>query len=153
MSRVIRSATPADLGALQQIESACFSPNDSALSPRQMRYHLARNPLLVAEADSRVVGYALLLLSPKRTRLYSLAILPAFRGQGLAKALMKSCESETCRLGRSRISLEVRPENVDAITLYAKMGFETELLLPSYYPDGSAAQRMIKILHSTAKES
>jgi ribosomal protein S18 acetylase RimI-like enzyme len=42
--------------------------------------------------------------------------------------------------------LEVNPKNMEAIALYAKLGFEKTAVLERYYSDGSDAVRMRLVL-------
>ena len=68
-----------------------------------------------------------------------IAVEPAFRRRGIATALLKRCEEAFRREGFKRISLEVRPSNSAARSLYEKLGFKHAFVVRRYYADGEAA--------------
>jgi len=68
-----------------------------------------------------------------------IAVEPAFRRRGIATALLKRCEETFRREGFKRISLEVRPSNSAARSLYEKLGFKPAFVVRRYYADGEDA--------------
>ncbi len=88
----------------------------------------------VAE-DGEVIGFTLckdlgkeeseFIFSEAREtiQLLYLAVDEAFRGQGIASALIKACENLARELGRTGILLDVTESN-PAISLYHRLGFE-----------------------------
>lgn len=56
----------------------------------------------------------------------SLAVLPAYRRRGYARLLMQAQIAWGQRLGHTRFTLLVDPENPDAQSLYRQLGFEHE---------------------------
>ncbi|MCW6506648.1 GNAT family N-acetyltransferase [Lichenifustis flavocetrariae] len=55
-----------------------------------------------------------------------IGVLPAHRGQGIGARLIRACLDETGHLGFTRIELDVHSDNLRAIALYEKMGFNRE---------------------------
>jgi ribosomal protein S18 acetylase RimI-like enzyme len=55
--------------------------------------------------------------------LHDLAVLPRFRGQGIARALLGAVEAEAKKRGACKVTLEVLGGNLPAITLYQEAGF------------------------------
>lgn len=53
----------------------------------------------------------------------TLAVLPAFRRQGIGRQLLQHCISEARTLGLTYASLAVHPDNLRAQTLYQSLGF------------------------------
>jgi ribosomal-protein-alanine acetyltransferase len=145
----IRSARAADLPRLVEIENGVFAGD--RLSRRALARHL-RSPtaaLLVAAAPpDRVVAYALLLFraTARRARLYSLAVDPDARGQGLARTLVAAAEAEARRRGAAALTLEVRVDNRPAISLYEALGYRGSGRRSDYYEDGADALRYEKPL-------
>lgn len=142
---MLRPALLSDLDALLGIESRAFSGN--RLSPRAMRAAILnpRAHMIVAQDGSRVTGYGLLFYRKNCgfARLYSLAVDPVFRGQGIARHLLEGL-SEGCTA--PMMSLEVRDDNAPAIALYRALGFSQSSRRENYYDDGAAALIMRKTL-------
>ncbi|MBD1582558.1 GNAT family N-acetyltransferase/peptidase C39 family protein [Pseudoalteromonas sp. S16_S37] len=142
----LRLAQPEDLAQLSKIEQACFSSD--RLSKRSLRHWLgAKHALfLVATSYDAIVGYGLVwcLKGTRLARLYSLAVLPAYRGQGIAQLLLSELEQLTQRKGRAYLRLEVSALNHAAISLYKSLGYQVFGAYSDYYGDGSEALRMQK---------
>jgi len=56
-------------------------------------------------------------------RILSIAVAPAWRGRGVASALMGEAMAYFRRRRAARVRLEVRPDNAPAIAVYQKYGF------------------------------
>ncbi|MBR6185314.1 MAG: GNAT family N-acetyltransferase [Clostridia bacterium] len=56
---------------------------------------------------------------------------PAYRGQGIASALMDRIEDRARKAGFRRLVLQTRPIMPDAVALYTKRGY---VLIPNYPP-------------------
>lgn len=139
---ILRSARAADLPILQVLES--LFPGDR-LSLRQLRHHL-HNPhaaLRVIETEYALAGYSLLLTrkGSSAARLYSIAVAPAFRGQGMGRRLLNDVVEQARGRGCREIRLEVRADNETAIRLYRDYGFVANGQRPRYYQDGADALR------------
>ncbi|HXQ68820.1 MAG TPA: N-acetyltransferase [Alphaproteobacteria bacterium] len=144
----IRRATVADIPALVALENRTFSGD--WLSPRSFRHLIlyGHAATLVEEWQGEVRGYAVVFfrqLSPT-ARLYSFAIAPEHRGQGLAAALLAAAERAAREHGCSTMRLEVRKDNPRAQAIYRKAGYRTFGSHTAYYDDGTDAVRMEKRL-------
>lgn len=146
MSLVIRPAQLKDLQGLMRIENACFTTDK--LSRRSFRHWLNTEhcALLLAETDSQIVGYILIINHPgtRLARIYSLAVLPSERGKGVAKALLAAGETGAQNDGRFYLRLEVSVDNVAAIKVYENLGFQKFGLYRDYYQDHKDALRYQK---------
>lgn len=152
MSADIRPARASDLEALLAIEEEVFTGD--RLSRRSIRHHID-NPsasLLVAELDDRIVGYALLFHPRGRrvARLYSLAVSAKFAARGLGRKLLLGVEQRARERGLPMLSLEVREDNLPALKLYQRSGFDAVAKLVNYYQDGAPALRLHKVLEPDA---
>jgi ribosomal-protein-alanine N-acetyltransferase len=56
-------------------------------------------------------------------RILSLAVDPEWQGRGIGEQLLEAARQRLRELGRLRVQLEVRPENLPARRLYEKLGF------------------------------
>ncbi len=94
--------------------------------------------VLLALAGERPVGmlvafknFSTFTVRPM-VNIHDLIVLPEFRGLGIGRKLMEAIEVRAREEGCSRITLEVRHDNVKAQTLYVSLDFQ-EADLPMYY--------------------
>ena len=71
--------------------------------------------------------------------LLRIAVDPARRGEGLARALLAAAEAELAALGIQDLHLEVRVSNAAARGLYEACGWAPAGLRKAYYRDGEDA--------------
>ena len=55
-----------------------------------------------------------------------IGVHPRYRGQGIGKRLLEACIAKAWAKGMTRIDLESRADNLTAIRLYERVGFEHE---------------------------
>lgn len=150
-----RLANADDLDQLVSIENQCFS-NDK-LSRRSMRHWIKAQHgiFLVVELDGVMAGYALVWChkGTRLARLYSLAVLPSFRGKGLAVELLKAVERSAAEQGRLFMRLEVASNNASAISLYERLGYRVFGRYEDYYDDHDSALRMQKTIQRFVGEA
>lgn len=153
MSIQLRLANIADLPSLLQIESTCFSSD--RLSRRSFKHYLSseHGKIIVAERDNDLLGYGLIWLhkGTRLARLYSLAVLPQYRGQKVAQRLLQALESLALEHKRFYMRLEVSSENSAAIALYEQLGYRVFGRYSEYYDDKSDALRMQKRIRAYGK--
>lgn len=147
----IRLAMPEDQPGILGLER--HFPSDR-LSARALRGLLQSNSAMIWVAlpppsstlhSPPSLSAALILLTRRNSRsarIYSLAVNPAARGQGLAKKLVQKAEAAARRRGCERLSLEVRADNAAARGLYAGLGYAELKRLPGYYDDGAPGLRL-----------
>lgn len=82
----------------------------------------------VAEVNEEVVGGGGIFhtegLPDDTCELVKMYLLPQARGTGLGRTLIERCISIAKELGYRKIYLETMPELKQALTIYAKFGFE-----------------------------
>ncbi len=145
---MIRSATLNDLSELVRIENLSFVTD--RFSRRSFRYLLtkANAKTLVDEHEGQIRGYVMLLFNDGTSlaRLYSYAVDPAARRQGVARALVKQAEQEAIEHDCIAMRLEIRQDNEPSINLFKDFGYRQIGTVPDYYEDGMAALRFEKSL-------
>jgi ribosomal protein S18 acetylase RimI-like enzyme len=144
---LVRPAALEDLTPAMLLEECCFDAY--CLSKRQLRY-LQRSPsavFQVAEAAGTIVGEGIALIRHhKRSlsgRLYSLAVHPDHRGQGIGNRLLQTTLAELVGRGAKRVFLEVEEKNAAAVKLYERHGFRSIGILPDYYGPGRPGVHMV----------
>ncbi len=104
---------------------------------------------LVAECCGQVVGYVVGIIERgNEGHVVSLAVDPKYRGLGIGKSLMIELERRFREFNVSVVKLEVSVRNGVAINLYKSLGYVIAGRAPNYYPDGSDAYLMLKVLRS-----
>jgi ribosomal protein S18 acetylase RimI-like enzyme len=144
----IRPAQAADLDALLALESEAFRTD--RISRRSFRRLLAAPSAaaIVAERDSKIAGYALVLFhrGTPIARLYSIAVAPDAAGRRIGATLLAAAEQAAIERGAARLRLEVHEENDRAIALYRKAGYRQFGRHTHYYEDKGHALRFEKRL-------
>lgn len=145
---IIEAAAIEDIPGLAKIENLCFTTDK--ISNRQFRYlmHSPSAKMVTAKVNNDIAGYAVILFrkNSKSARLYSLAITPSFRKQGIAHELCRYIETLSIKQGCNQLILEVRKSADTAIHFYIKNGYEKSGEYTKFYEDGEDAIRMKKYL-------
>lgn len=123
LSKIIKD-TLAEFGA-NHPGTVYFDPTTDSL------YELFRqkgSAYFVAERNGEIVGgggiYPTKGLPDDTCELVKMYLLPQARGTGLGKTLIERCISQAKEFGYRKIYLETMPELKQALTIYAKFGFE-----------------------------
>jgi len=140
ISPIIRPAREADLPPLTEIYNAAVTGTDSTghLAPLTLderrpwwvAHQDLRYPVLVAEANGEILGYASLSLwhdAPvyAQTAESSLYLAPGAQGLGLGTMLMRALLEEARRLGHHVVLSRIWSGNVPSIAMCRKCGYET----------------------------
>lgn len=146
---MIRDARPDDLQALVQLEQAAFATD--RLSRRSFRHLLRRGHAIIRVAESpdgALCGYVIVLLrqGTSLARLYSIAVAPAARGTGQARALVADAERAARGAGCAVMRLEIRRDNAASLGLFEGLGYRRFGRYPMYYADAMDALRLEKYL-------
>ena len=94
------------------------------------------NPLslwLVAQEGQTLLGYVGSQTCLDETDMMNIAVSPASRRQGVARALIEALVSALRERGSKQLTLEVRASNGPAIQLYESLGFLQVGLRKNYY--------------------
>jgi ribosomal protein S18 acetylase RimI-like enzyme len=95
--------------------------------------------MFVARNEEEVVGACELLRemwNPAFFYIVGFYVRPEWQGQGLGRRLLQGVAGECRALGAEGLLLTVSPDNIRAITLYRRMGFEVEDFIPHFYGTG-----------------
>lgn len=84
------------------------------------------NQMIVATVEATLCGFIMYGYDGHRGWLYSLAVLPDFRGQGIGADLVRASISALKELGCQKVNLQVRKDNDSVIAFYERLGFSTE---------------------------
>ena len=140
----IRPAAKADLKELFRLERLCFDAE--SFSRRQINYLVTRSIgyFWVLVENEKIAGFIVLLKRKNSSglRIYSVAVLPSFRGKNYGRTLLEKAVHTAMENGKEYLYLEASEYNQPAIQLYQKFGFQITGKRKAYYKDGSAALLM-----------
>ncbi len=114
-----------------ELEKLCFSAPWS--SEALIESYKNGTTFFIAEADGVFAGYIGLNTVLDEGYITNVAVMPKLRGKGVAKALLAHTEDYARANGISFLSLEVRPSNLSALSLYEKQGFCEEGKRKNFY--------------------
>jgi ribosomal-protein-alanine N-acetyltransferase len=141
----IRPCTPMDLERVAEIERVSFSDPwnfetfSAALALRHLRFLVAEEGPAPGEqevgggAERALVGYVVALVMADEGEIADVAVAPAARRRGVARALLDRVAADARDAGVGALYLEVRESNSAARALYGSLGFETVGRRRGYY--------------------
>ena len=136
---VICPMTESDLDDVLAIEAVAFPRPwsrsnflDELNSPHSF-------PLVVFDQEGTLAGYICPMLLLDEGHILNVAVRNEYRGHGLGRLLVTRVLRECRDRGAEFVSLEVRPSNTAAISLYRGLGFVETGLRKRYYENGEDA--------------
>ena len=130
MNITVTAMAEAHVAALAELERLCFADPWSEAALRE-ELHNPCAAFLVAQNDSRTVGYVGCHHIAGEGYITNVAVHPDCRRQGVARQLLAEALLRWQHL--SRVTLEVRVSNAPAIRLYEELGFVCEGIRPNFY--------------------
>jgi len=137
---VIRRGEASDAQAIARVLGEAFREYEprytaaayAATTPiaETVRERLAEGPTWVALRDNEIVGTLSAVLRTDGLYVRSMAVAPAARGRGLARALLVSVEAFAAEHRARRLYLSTTPFLADAIRFYEAAGFRRTDDLP-----------------------
>ncbi len=160
---VIRQVSAKDLDACHRIESASFEPEEAASLERiAIRIKDYPQGFWVAELDGRLVGHinsgatdsddisdeefkALIGHDPEGRNqvVFSLAVLPAQREKGIARALLERYITESRKAAKHSVLLLCKEELLE---YYSRFGFENRGLSASTHGGAAWYEMVLRLI-------
>lgn len=144
----LRQAQASDIPALLGIEERCFVTD--RLTRRSFHHMITKgNAMVLVECHGDVIaGYAMVAFhaGTSLARLYSFAVDPPYRGQGVGTRLLAAAEQAARSHDCIYLRLEVRRDNAAAIDLYKRNSYVEFGVYTDYYEDHMEALRLEKRL-------
>lgn len=132
---IIEQANWRDLLALSELEKVCFERDAWPLIELMGVLTFSNIVRLRAVRDGQMIGF--IAGDPRRREktgwILTLGVLPDWRRQGIAGALLSKCEE---LMHMPQVKLSVRRSNTAAIRLYEKFGYKQEDIWDKYYQGG-----------------
>lgn len=139
----IRKANKEDLETLFNFEKYFLSP----FSKEQVLYEIVENPtsyILLAFENDVPVGFIDFWITFDSATICQIAVHEQFRKNGVGSKLLEESFKILKENDVLFYTLEVRENNLAAVKLYEKLGFEKVTIKPAYYDNGDNAIYMMK---------
>ena len=98
-----------------------------------------------AEEDEKLVGYGSVQIVFDEGNINNIAVDENFRNRGIASSILSNIIEKSKERGVTTLFLEVNENNLGAIALYKKFGFEQIAVRKNYYKSGNAIIMSLKI--------
>ena len=123
-----------------------YSPWNSAQFKEEFAGIPSTRFMSVAESNNTIIGYCGVFLPAPGVEadVLTVAVLPEYRRQGIAKEFMRQIEEWSKERGASAMMLEVEHTNESAIELYKSLGYMKISVRMDYYGLGKDAFVMRK---------
>jgi ribosomal protein S18 acetylase RimI-like enzyme len=123
--RVLRSATPQDIGSVLSLWEAAGGPSSVSDNPDGLAHLMAHDPdaLLVAELGGVVIGSLIAAWDGWRGSFYKLVVHPEQRRRGLATELLREGESRLRSRGAIRLTAIVAEDDPAALAFWKAAGY------------------------------
>jgi [ribosomal protein S18]-alanine N-acetyltransferase len=133
----LRRLILADLAAIERIERRAYP---TPWSRSMFAGELAKTSSICLgafdeEAGELLVGYLIISRYADAWHVMNVAVLDAYRGQGIATKLLNELFELTAGDDQRGYTLEVRVSNTGAIRLYERLGFVARGVRRGYYTD------------------
>lgn len=133
-SITIKKMTAQNIDGLVKIENECFSkPWTYSGFENELNNDTAN--FYVAVYNNTEIGYMGFHIILDEGYVANIAVLPEYRGRGIAGSLIENALNYCRKKKLSFLSLEVRKSNENAVRLYKKFGFETVGERKNFYSD------------------
>ena len=119
----IRQATPNDYEAVYATDLAAFTPPWQMSADVLSQAVTMADLITVAEVEGQVVGYQLTTPSQQGAHLARLAVLPAWQGFGIGRALVRHLIEHYNRRRVRLLSVNTQDTNSASLAVYQSLGF------------------------------
>jgi len=142
---VLSEAQPRDAAAMAALHAASFR---RGWSEDEFRSMLGDQAVLAHRAmqGSKLAGFIITRMAADESEILSVAVAASAQGRGLAGRLLHLHLRRLAGLGTRTVFLEVGEDNVPAIRLYTRAGFEEVSRRQAYYQGDTGRQTAALVL-------
>ena len=152
MTVTVQDASMKCLERLFEIEKECFV--EEAFTKKQISLLLTdyNSISLIAKQNGEIVGFIVGMIYPDgkvvNGHILTIDVSPRHRRKGIGRMLLQEVESIFARKGVQACLLEVREDNVPALSLYSELGYKEIGRLKNYYGNANGIYRVSKALRT-----
>ena len=126
---------------IANIEKECFGKEAWSINNIIGEFHNSFSQFFAHEVDGKIVGYVCVRIMYEEAQICNLAVLPEHRRKGIATQLLDAVAAFAKEKGCERCELEVNVENLPAVELYRKCGYNEEGIRKNFYRKSRYASR------------
>ena len=142
---IIREIKKSDLNTIASFEKEIFS--DDAFSLDTLKKSLNDDHFIgLVATDNELIGYLFISYFGNEANILKIAVDSNNRNKGIATKLLNQMFDTLKNICVENIFLEVDENNLVALGLYRKLGFEKTRIRYMYYKNGANAIEMVKKL-------
>lgn len=119
--------------ALEKIEKACFGKDAWSINNLIGEFNNNYSHFFAERRDGQIVGYACVRIMYEEAQVCNIAVASEYRRQGIAAQLVQEILNFAVNSACERCELEVNTENLPAVELYKKCGFEASGIRKNFY--------------------
>ncbi|HEV7305103.1 GNAT family N-acetyltransferase [Ensifer sp.] len=149
---MMRLARPDDLAAVLSVTSAAYEPYRALLGspplPMTEDYvpRIGRREVWVCEDEATISALAVIERHADHLMIFSLAVAPAFQGQGLGVGLLKFADGKAADWALPEVRLYTNSRMERNIALYRAHGFQETGRRPNPHRPGWLLVDMVKTI-------
>ena len=139
-----RLANAFDLAVFVSLDKELFPYSPWSASQYKEEFSSPTRHFVVAvDEQQSIIGYAgVFAPGAVEADILTVGVVPEHRGKGIAKALMALITNWAKEQGTTAMMLEVKIDNLQAISLYESLGYSTLNIRKDYFGAGLDAQVM-----------
>ena len=125
-----------DIEPVHRLESELFTVDPWSIEQFWSELAQPTRAYVVAVDGERIIGYAGAFLLAPDSDVQTIAVSPRDQGRGVGAVLLTWLIEQAVAQGCRQMLLEVRSDNVPAIAMYERFGFERISVRRDYYERG-----------------
>jgi ribosomal-protein-alanine N-acetyltransferase len=143
-----RAMLAKDVDAVEKMDLEILG---SSIGRTALINELKLNPLahyfVLEIIDTKVlIGHIGLWVDEKNAQILNFYVKPEYQGEGFGSLIIEHTLEYLLQIECENVTLEVRPSNKKALSLYDKFGFMKVAIRANYYENGEDAYLMLKKL-------
>lgn len=142
---MIKKGTINDIDEILKVEETSYN---ESLSKDELLYELKENPVseffIFLDENNKIIAYIDFWITFDSSTIFKITVDESYRNKGIGTKLFERLFDYLKEKDVLYLTLEVRKDNLSAISLYHKVGFSDITIKPHYYKDGCDAIYMVK---------
>lgn len=134
----IRLMREEDLQAVMEIEKVCY-PEPWSIETFKQGFVRDEYEAIVGELEKKIIGYAVFWQGVGEVHILNIAVDPKLQNLGFGTKLLNYILNFYSKEKYPKFILEVRTNNISAISLYESKGFQRIGIRKGYYSNGDDA--------------